>query len=291
MCVLDTDHMSLLEWGGEGSARLRERLADLENDQIVTTIIRYEEQIRGWAAFIARAKSPLKEVTAYQRLRQQLANYCQIPLLDFDEPAAHLLEQFRSLKIRVGRPRRAEQHMACVHETALVRSIYARKGRYSEVIVCFSLSAVVTGAASWQRAATISASAHRWACLRAQAVSGCTLTMTTSIKLLIARKLRRWRTWLSCAVAFGRSLSTRFAHLGARKPRLWDSQKKPKKELQAGYPSGRVVRLPRAIGNTNWLARVARFALAGWSNSNRHGAAVAPAVGTAARSTPQRVNH
>ena len=85
MYVLDTDHMSLLEWGGEDSARLRERLADLENDQVATTIISYEEQIRGWAAFIARAKSPLQEVTAYQRLRQQLANYCQIPLLDFDE--------------------------------------------------------------------------------------------------------------------------------------------------------------------------------------------------------------
>ena len=102
MYVLDTDHMSLLEWGGEGSARLRERLADLENDQVATTIISYEEQIRGWAAFIARAKSPLQEVTAYQRLRQQLANYCQIPLLDFDERAAHLLEQLRSSKIRVG---------------------------------------------------------------------------------------------------------------------------------------------------------------------------------------------
>lgn len=102
MYVLDTDHMSLLEWGGEGSARLRERLADLDNDQVATTIISYEEQIRGWAAFIARAKSPLQEVTAYQRLRQQLANYCQIPLLDFDEPAAHLLAQFRSSNIRVG---------------------------------------------------------------------------------------------------------------------------------------------------------------------------------------------
>jgi hypothetical protein len=39
MLVLDTDHMSLLEWGGEGSAALRERLADVAPDEVVTTII------------------------------------------------------------------------------------------------------------------------------------------------------------------------------------------------------------------------------------------------------------
>jgi hypothetical protein len=59
MYVLDTDHMSLLEWGGEGSAQLRERLADLENDQLATTIMSYEEQIRGWTAFDALEPSDL----------------------------------------------------------------------------------------------------------------------------------------------------------------------------------------------------------------------------------------
>ena len=57
MYVLDTDHMSLLEWGGEDSARLRERLADLENDQLFVTIVSYEEQIRGWMAYLAKSKT------------------------------------------------------------------------------------------------------------------------------------------------------------------------------------------------------------------------------------------
>ena len=45
MYVLDTDHMSLLEWGGDDSSPLRERLADLDRDQLFVSIVSYEEQI------------------------------------------------------------------------------------------------------------------------------------------------------------------------------------------------------------------------------------------------------
>ena len=56
MIILDTDHVSLLEWDNEGSAQLRERLADLNPDETATTIISYEEHMRGWMAYIARAR-------------------------------------------------------------------------------------------------------------------------------------------------------------------------------------------------------------------------------------------
>ena len=102
MLVLDTDHMSLLEWGGEGSAALRERLADVPSDQVATTIISYEEQIRGWMTYLARAKSMAQELEAYKRLRRHLENYRQIPVLDFDDVAADAFQQFRRAKIRIG---------------------------------------------------------------------------------------------------------------------------------------------------------------------------------------------
>ena len=57
MYILDTDHMSLLEWDNAGAATLRERLADCEPDEVATTIVSYEEQVRGWMAYIARARS------------------------------------------------------------------------------------------------------------------------------------------------------------------------------------------------------------------------------------------
>ena len=48
MIVLDTDHLSCLEWGSEESANLRARLAEASDRKIVVSIASYEEQMRGW---------------------------------------------------------------------------------------------------------------------------------------------------------------------------------------------------------------------------------------------------
>jgi tRNA(fMet)-specific endonuclease VapC len=102
MLVLDTDHMSVLEWGGERSAALRERLADFAPHEVVTTIISYEEQIRGWMAYLARARNPSQEVVAYHRLRRHLDNYRAILVLDFDEQAAVEFQRLRRGRVRIG---------------------------------------------------------------------------------------------------------------------------------------------------------------------------------------------
>ena len=78
MIVLDTDHMSLLEWGSAEAAPLRERLADCEEGEVATTIINYEEQMRGWMAYLAGARSLAKQMDAYHRLRSHLENYRNI---------------------------------------------------------------------------------------------------------------------------------------------------------------------------------------------------------------------
>ncbi|MGH9833546.1 MAG: hypothetical protein ACREBD_07080 [Blastocatellia bacterium] len=58
MFILDTDHFSLLEWGsGVVGQRLRERIRALPEGEVVTTIITFEEQTRGWLAFQARART------------------------------------------------------------------------------------------------------------------------------------------------------------------------------------------------------------------------------------------
>jgi tRNA(fMet)-specific endonuclease VapC len=103
MVVLDTDHMSLLEWSGaQGSATLRARLAALQSAEVVTTIISYEEQVRGWMAYIARLRSVTQQVDAYRRLHRQLDNYCRIPVLVFDVPAAATFQQLRRRHLRIG---------------------------------------------------------------------------------------------------------------------------------------------------------------------------------------------
>ncbi len=57
MLVLDTDHVSLLQWGtGEEAERLRRRL-DAIDEEVAVTVISYEEQTRGWLAYVARART------------------------------------------------------------------------------------------------------------------------------------------------------------------------------------------------------------------------------------------
>lgn len=103
MVVLDTDHMSPLEWSDVGgSMPLRARLAALSPAEVATTIISYEEQTRGWMAYLARTRSLTHQVEVYRRLRRQLENYCRIPVLAFDEQAAATLQRLRCTRIRIG---------------------------------------------------------------------------------------------------------------------------------------------------------------------------------------------
>lgn len=102
MLILDTDHMSLLEWGGEDSSRLRENLADQDPNEVFTTIISYEEQMRGWMAYIARARSVTQQIESYRRLRNQLENYRQISVLDFEESAGKIYQELKHARIRIG---------------------------------------------------------------------------------------------------------------------------------------------------------------------------------------------
>jgi tRNA(fMet)-specific endonuclease VapC len=103
MIVLDTDHLSVLERSDQpGSGALRARLANLPPAEVVTTIISYEEQMRGWMAYLARTRSVAHQVEAYHRLLQHLDNYRRIPVLPFDEAAAVAFQQLRRARLRIG---------------------------------------------------------------------------------------------------------------------------------------------------------------------------------------------
>ena len=72
MLVLDTDHLSALEWRDSDQAkRLRDRMRQSKEER-VTTIVTYEEQCRGWLAYIKRADSVEQEIDAYERLGNHL---------------------------------------------------------------------------------------------------------------------------------------------------------------------------------------------------------------------------
>jgi tRNA(fMet)-specific endonuclease VapC len=103
MVVLDTDHMSVLERRDQpGAVSLRARLAPLPPEEVVTTIISYEEQMRGWMAYLAQTRSVAQQVAAYRRLLQHLDNYRRIPVLAFDDAAAVVFQQLRRARLRIG---------------------------------------------------------------------------------------------------------------------------------------------------------------------------------------------
>ena len=76
MLVLDTDHISVLERADSVErARLIHRLDQAGVTAVVTTIVSYEEQSRGWLSYVARARSATDQVDAYERLARHLETY------------------------------------------------------------------------------------------------------------------------------------------------------------------------------------------------------------------------
>jgi tRNA(fMet)-specific endonuclease VapC len=103
MFVLDSDHLSLLQWNvGVEGRRLAKRLSDLDADEIVTTIVNFEEQMRGWLSYLAKSRTVVQQVEAYRRLTRHLEYYRQIPVLDFSETAAVEYQRLRKLQPRIG---------------------------------------------------------------------------------------------------------------------------------------------------------------------------------------------
>jgi tRNA(fMet)-specific endonuclease VapC len=102
MYILDTDHLSVIDRGGVKAQRLLQRLASIDPTQVATSIISYEEQMRGWLSYAAKAQAIEKQVLAYKELKRQLTNYCTIPIIDFDEQAAQEFQRLKKLYPRLG---------------------------------------------------------------------------------------------------------------------------------------------------------------------------------------------
>ena len=102
MVILDTDHMSVLERRAQpGVSNLLARLAEVPPSVVLTTVISYEEQMRGWMAYLARARSMAQQITAYSRLLLHLDSYRRIPT-GIRRSAATVFQRLRRSRIRIG---------------------------------------------------------------------------------------------------------------------------------------------------------------------------------------------
>ncbi len=102
MYILDTDHISIFDRGGPSAQALLSRLARIDPNEVVTTIVTYEEQMRGWLGYVNKNSSIELQIEAYRRLEGQLANYRKITVISFDERAGRLFQDLRARHRRLG---------------------------------------------------------------------------------------------------------------------------------------------------------------------------------------------
>jgi len=97
--ILDTDHFSLLQ---RGHPLVSQRVNLIPAEEIATTIITAEEQLRGRLDVIRRANSSDTKIIAYIRLRDTLEDLRSINLLDFNQDADDCYRELLRQKIRIG---------------------------------------------------------------------------------------------------------------------------------------------------------------------------------------------
>ena len=101
--ILDTDLLTLIQRGASVEyQRLIGRLCTNDPRSIYTTIVSFEEQARGWLAYLARARSVDKQIEGYERLHTFLRDFSVRQVLDFDAPAAEKYQELVRSKVRIG---------------------------------------------------------------------------------------------------------------------------------------------------------------------------------------------
>lgn len=102
MLILDTDHLSIMDKNTMEAFNLGRRLATRQPGEVAATIITYEEQMRGWLAYAARASTSVQQIRSYQKLREHIEQFREIPIIDFDAAAGAEFDRLREARIRIG---------------------------------------------------------------------------------------------------------------------------------------------------------------------------------------------
>jgi tRNA(fMet)-specific endonuclease VapC len=135
MYILDTDHLSILERKGANAKPLLQRMIAIDPAQISTTIISYEEQMRGWLSYIAKAQSEDKQVEAYKQLKNQLMNYCAIPVIEFDLDAVREFNRLRKVYPRLGTMDLKIAAITIVNQSILLTRNFSDFGQISDLSI------------------------------------------------------------------------------------------------------------------------------------------------------------
>ncbi|HJT35327.1 MAG TPA: hypothetical protein VJ783_25095 [Pirellulales bacterium] len=89
MFLFDTDHIVIIQQRTEPEFnRLSVRMSARHAEDFFIPIVSFDELVRGWSAYIKRARKAAGLVTGYLRLEKILADFAQARIASFDEAAA-----------------------------------------------------------------------------------------------------------------------------------------------------------------------------------------------------------
>ncbi len=99
MFILDTDHLSLFQ---RRHQRVATRVLATPPQELATTVITVEEQLRGRLARVRRARSDEEIVSTYQNLLATHSFFYTIVVIGFDVQAQTIFRRLRTERIRIG---------------------------------------------------------------------------------------------------------------------------------------------------------------------------------------------
>jgi tRNA(fMet)-specific endonuclease VapC len=100
--LLDTDHITVLQYKDQAAATLQRRLAALPRDAVRVCIVSFQEQARGWLAYLHRARKPEQILKGFSDLHDMLKFYSIHPVMPFDEAAIDEFVSLQRPRIRIG---------------------------------------------------------------------------------------------------------------------------------------------------------------------------------------------
>jgi tRNA(fMet)-specific endonuclease VapC len=119
--LLDTDHVNVLKYPEHPRfVSLTTQLNTSADQDIATTVITLEEQMRGWLAWMNRVQDVHRQVLAYQELLRLCDFFTRWHVVPFDAQAASTLQGLRAQRIRIGTMDLKIAAIALVHDALLL---------------------------------------------------------------------------------------------------------------------------------------------------------------------------
>jgi tRNA(fMet)-specific endonuclease VapC len=101
--ILDTDLVTILQLRSQPAFdRLQARLQAQAVDDVVTTIITFQEKVQGWMSLLHQTRTPRKILWVYRELLTTLRYFCAVKVLSFDQAAQDHVAALKQQRLRIG---------------------------------------------------------------------------------------------------------------------------------------------------------------------------------------------